>query len=85
MRILRGNRNRISEKTRFSSNRVISRSDLIALSVHADTISRVLKKPSPNAADWQTVREALYKLPFENVDQKIVHSSAVTKCLINRW
>ncbi|PWW80084.1 hypothetical protein C7212DRAFT_289300 [Tuber magnatum] len=74
--------NRISETTRFSSNRVISRSDLIALSVHRDTIARILKKPSPNTADWQTVREALYKLPFENVDQKIVHTSGVIAQLL---
>jgi len=50
--------------------------------VHADTISRVLRKPSPNAADWQAVRDALYQLPFENVDQKIVHSSGVMKQLL---
>ncbi|KAG0642570.1 PUA-like domain-containing protein [Tuber brumale] len=75
--------NRHSEQTRFSSNRVISRSDLIALSVHADTIARVMKKPSPNAADWQIVREALYQLPFENVDQRIVHSSGIMKQLLS--
>ncbi|KAG0134733.1 PUA-like domain-containing protein [Tuber indicum] len=74
--------NRHSEQTRFSSNRVISRSDLIALTVHRDTLARVMDKPSPNAADWQFVREALYNLPFENVDQRIAHSSGAMKELL---
>ncbi|RPA97262.1 hypothetical protein L873DRAFT_1691616 [Choiromyces venosus 120613-1] len=73
----------VEKQTRFSSNRVISRNDLINLSVHAEKIAKVLKKkPQPSAADWQIVRGSLYQIPFENVDQKTVHNSGAMRELI---
>lgn len=72
---------KLTTRVRPTTSRKVTRGDMVLLINHAELIQKILGLGRPTEDDWQKLRECLWEIPFNNVDQKSTRSTGILTAL----